>query len=488
VIKKSEIAPAEWNAFRQLGRSLYDDEFTFMRLRDGGAAGSTDIANTRELDRKFREGYAALQRGDALRARELFEQVIAGDPKYSGAHFNMALALLGQNRFNDALLEFRREEEIAPEDARPYQAAATFLTRLHRRADAAQEWRKLLKVDPKNRDAALTLSQLLSADAKFSEAAEVLEKALTSAPDSPSLQFALGMAYVKNGQGEKAASLLRAGAEAKGSADAVNPTMLNDAAYALAESISQLDLAKQFAEKAVADLELKSASSAPDQAGLEITYQLALTWDTLGWVFFQTGDLNRAESYIRASWILAQQAVVGDHLGQIYEKQGKKAAAVHLYELALETSSLRMVPAVSNAIFPATADTSKLTDILARYEKLTGRKKPTIITKRLPSGEWSLTPAEELSRARRTDITKPAGLSGSADFLIIFGPGKVESLQYVSGDKSVESLTDKLLAAKYRVEFPTGSKAKLVRRLSVSCQSVCSAVLLPLDQAMLPQF
>ena len=71
----------------------------------------------------------------------------------------------------DALAEFRKEQEVTPEDARSYQAPAMFLTYVGRNDEAIQEWRKLLKIDPKNRDAALALSQLLVEKGKCHQSA-----------------------------------------------------------------------------------------------------------------------------------------------------------------------------------------------------------------------------------------------------------------------------------------------------------------------------
>ena len=65
---------------------------------------------------------------------------------------------------------------------------------------------------------------------------------------------------------------------------------------------------------------------------------------------------------------------------------------------------------------------------------------------------------------RAIKLGKQPNLSGTAEFSIGFALGQVESIEYVSGEESLESLTDKLKAAHYQVGFPTGSKAKILRR------------------------
>src|ERR1700728_3675133 len=103
VIKKNEVPLAEWDGFRKFGRSLYDDEFNFMRL-DGPSAtvmGKADNPNTDDedknlsLDDMFSEGASALQRRDFRRAQQLNERVVAKDPKYKGAHFQSGCGSAG---------------------------------------------------------------------------------------------------------------------------------------------------------------------------------------------------------------------------------------------------------------------------------------------------------------------------------------------------------------------------------------------------------
>ena len=114
--------------------------------------------------------------------------------------------------------------------------------------------------------------------------------------------------------------------------------MWNDIAYNLAESKLDLDKAQQYAESAVratvaalGKIDLQHVT--PGQ--LRQVTSIAASWDTLGWVHFQKGDLDIAERYIRAAWLLDQNGEMGDHLAQIYEKRGEKDRAIEAYALAL---------------------------------------------------------------------------------------------------------------------------------------------------------
>jgi len=98
-----------------------------------------------ELQRKCKEAAEALQSHDTMRAREVIQQVIAVDPKFSGAHLILGAALWAQNHLEDALAEMRKEEEVSPNDTRPVQSAARLATFLRRGDEAIMEWRRLLK-------------------------------------------------------------------------------------------------------------------------------------------------------------------------------------------------------------------------------------------------------------------------------------------------------------------------------------------------------
>ena len=73
-------------------------------------------------------------------------------------------------------------------------------------------------------------------------------------------------------------------------------------------------------------------------ADLQLPLRISAYWDTLGWIYFKMGDLAQAEGYLNSAWQLGQDGVVGDHLGQVYEKEKKLPAALHMYNLALEAN------------------------------------------------------------------------------------------------------------------------------------------------------
>ncbi len=478
VVKQNEVPLAEWDGYRKFGRSLYDYEFTFMHLNGASAtvvADAEDVDKDLSIDDMFSEGNSALQRRDFRRAQQLNEKVIAKDPQYEGAHFNLAAALLAQSKLDEALKEFRKEQEISPTDARSYAIPAAYLLQMGRNDDAADEWRHLLKADPSNQMAASSLAMLLYQQEKYSEEVTALEPVVKAEPDNSSLLTQLSRAYIKAGQSEKGAAGFEKLVEQKGD----DPDLLNTAAWTLAENKISLDQARQYAEKGVKKLEEQGRSEDSVEAGLRLTYELSLVWDTLGWVYFQQGDVKRAESLIRPAWLLAEHEVVGEHLGQIYEKEGRPKEAARMYELSLAAMS---PPHGRMEGFSPTDRTKayekRTAEVTARYVKLTG-KKPTNEIRRLPNGQWTMTSGEQLRQQHEVKLTSEKKIAGTAQFLIMLRPGKIESVEYLSGDDDLESLGEKLKVAHLSLEFPPESMATLTLKAEVRCWATagCTATL-----------
>ncbi len=491
VIKKSEIPVGEWDGFRKFGRAIFDDEFSFIRLNqidaslgnNGENSAKEDQTDENNIDRLFDRGKDALQRRDSRRAQELFEKVLEKDPQHRAAHLNLGIALMAQNRTAEALSEFRKEEEISPADPQSFQMAAAVANFRGNEDEAIVELRKLMKVDPENTTGAAALGDLLSGQGKYAEAVEVLENALKAVPDSSSLQYRLGTAYLKTDQKDKAVPYLSKAAEQP---DA-DPMILNNVAYALADSKTSLDLARQYAEKALTAVEQRSAIDvdSPDK-GLRVSYQLSLLWDTVGWAYFQSGDTEHAENFVRPAWSLGLDPVVGKHLGEIYEKQGKTKMAARAYELAFaanETPPVIRRGFASASLGESNARETLNKELTIRYKRLTGKTPAIRETLRLPNGTWTKTVVDQLTQLRTIHFAKRAAESGSAEFIVVFAPGKIESVKQVTGEKALGTLMEKLDARSFHVEFPTGSQAKILRRAEVDCfpLSGCMAVMMPVS-------
>jgi tetratricopeptide (TPR) repeat protein len=497
IIKKSEVPLSSWDAYTKFRKALAEERDRYINLASGAneyPAGEepvkADTAGTKanaktdgtesnatsrpspqdivdeaarrnpEAGRYMQQGLEAADRRDMTQAEESCRKVIALDPKYPSVHGVLAWVYLQQRNLEGALKELQLEMEYHPELPGTYQMLSQIYASRKRKDEAIEVCRKWLKADPGSREAALQLAKMLSDGNKNVEAITVLENAIKISPDSPSLQYALGDLYLKEKQTEQGVALLKKAISFDSPSE-----VLNSVAYALAEANVELELANEYGDKALAQTEAFSMKAADDQEGLKSARQLGAIWDTMGWIYFRRGEYEKALTYARAAWLLGQRPAVGDHLGQIYEKLGKKPEALHAYKLALASANGNMA------------------EVRKHYEQLSGDKASDVDVPRLrrsTNGSYEPAPTEELSRMRTAKLTSSPHASGSAVFTIVFSPVKPNEVKYVSGDESLKAMSSQVASAKLKVEFPDLGPFQIFRRAMLVCSTVtgCDAVML----------
>src|SRR4029077_9997239 len=147
------------------------------------------------------------------------------------------------------------------------------------------------------------------------------------------LLLSLGEAYIGLGSKEKGLAAL-----AKAVQINPEPETLNGAAYSLGDNNVLLDDALGYAEEAVRQTEGATSKIVLNDFTIDdvgLMPALASYWDTLGWVQFRKGKYTLAETYLNAAWSLLNAPMIADHLGQVYEKDGKKHEAAVAYSRAL---------------------------------------------------------------------------------------------------------------------------------------------------------
>ncbi|MGA9528194.1 MAG: tetratricopeptide repeat protein [Terriglobales bacterium] len=282
---------------------------------------------------------------------------------------------------------------------------------------------------------------------KYQEALPSLEKAASLAPDDASCQVRIGQAYLNLEQDDKAMAAFE-----KAIKISATPSIWNDIAYQLALKGSHLDLARRYAESAVSGTaaRLRNVSlSQLSQRDLGLVISLGSYWDTLGWVAFSEGKLDLAETYVSAAWQLGRRGDEGDHLGQIYEKQGKKQEAERMYALAL------------NARRPEPETRARLAALVGGENKVDAAVEEH---------------RTDLHQERTFKMANSSKLEGSADFFILQGVGPdlgaiLEDVAFVNGNEKLKALTDEVRSAKLSQKFPEQEPVKIVRRGILSCKA-----------------
>jgi len=477
VTKKNEVPSSARDDWKKFVKTIDDETNTYISVK-GENDSQTQEANQQypvdvftgrdaEAMRLFQNTQQLGQRGDFAGVIENIHRVLSIDPKFPRAWLMIGYANLSMRRNDDAMDAFRKEMELNPNDDLSLRQIATAMIAMGQRKSAIEVYKKLLKVAPKDLDAALNLGSSLLASERYSEAVTEMEPLVKLHPDNERLLEILGNAYLNADQKEKGIATLEKAIEVD-----PKPSNMNDVAYELASSNVNLDKAEQWAIKAVEAEENEAASIAlqdlePNDLGHMGT--LSAYWDTLGWVYYQKGDLQKAERYLKASWELMQRWVVGDHLGQVYEKTGKLELASQTYGTAMSAGNASE-------------------ELRHRYQRLTeqhpalGRK----VAQARPThgAPSSMSGADALSQMRTIRLPKITSASGSAEyFVLIRNDGKPVETKFISGLEALRDAGKALANAKYPQTFPEGSKARIVRRGIVMCQpfSGCNIVLMPVD-------
>src|SRR5207245_10271938 len=114
------------------------------------------------------------------------------------------------------------------------------------------------------------------------------------------MQVGVFDACLKLGQDDKALAAIDRAIEIS-----ATPLVWNNIAYQLSVKNTHLDKAQQYAESAVAataaglrNLSLEQLN----QRDLALVPSLVAYWDTLGWVFYAAGKLDKAAKYVHADW------------------------------------------------------------------------------------------------------------------------------------------------------------------------------------------
>ena len=394
-----------------------------------------------ELDES---GRAAMRTGNFPLAIELLKRAVEVDPQHKYAWNNLGLAYLATRQDSDAIAAFQKAAAVNPYDEFAYNNLGRAYWQDRKYDEAAAAFHKQLEVNPLDKFAHANLGQMYAEWHKYDEAAPELEKAVSLSPEEPSLQVSLGDAYLNLGQDDKAITAFDRAVELS-----ATPLVWNNIAYQLSLKKAHLDKAQQYAESAVAATAaaLRNLSlNQLNQRDLGLVPSLVAYWDTLGWVLYAQGNLDKADQYVSAAWLLGHHGEVGDHLGQIYERLGQKDKARETYALAL--NGLRPIPETRDRLAALVGGSAK---VPAEVQKAN----------------------VELQQTRTIPIPRAGNLSGSAEFFVMLSGGvsgvSVDGVKFISGDEKLRAMGEPMRHAKFPVVFPDSTPTRVFRRGVLSC-------------------
>jgi tetratricopeptide (TPR) repeat protein len=445
-LKQTQLPAERLQDYRAFAAATKSDAAQTMSLETevAGAPAIPDSVKTEDL---FQAAEAAAKNGNYATAEQLLRRIIEKEPKHKTVRRQLGFVLAQERKLSEAIEVLKEQIKMDPFEDYAYNLLGRVYWQQQDYVHSEEAFRKQIEVTPLDQYSFASLGQMLVEARKYKEAIPELEKAISLNPDAEMLQVSLGRAYLNLGETQKAIAAFEEAIKLDRS-----PLTLNNVAYFLSEKGAQLDKAQQYAESAVTSVannlrNVETANLTLDDLGN--VSSLAAYWDTLGWVYFQKGDLDAAEKYIKAAWSIQHDGDQGYHMGMIAEKRGKKDEAIRLY--AQSSASLRVTPEAREGLSRlAPADSvQKLLDV-AKAEL----RDSNVVNL------GQLMPA----------LKAPA----EAEFYVVFAPDSMRTAQvvdvkFIKGVESLKPLAAQLKTMKSQLVFPDNSPTKIVRRGALLC-------------------
>lgn len=190
--------------------------------------------------------------------------------------------------------------------------------------DAAMVLKKLLKNNPNNYQVLFNLGDALRISNNQEDAIKYYKKAIDSifyeSEKYWPIYYAIAVSYDKNNQWIEAEKNLKKALKLSNR----HPQVLNYLGYSWLKYGINTD--------AAAAMILEAYEKEPNDS---------IILDSLGWVYFKTGDYKNAINYLeKASELDPQNAVITDHLGDAYWQGGRKNEAIFQWERAIKQKGI----------------------------------------------------------------------------------------------------------------------------------------------------
>lgn len=455
-LRQHELPAIRVQDFRAFVAATRADEGQTLAI-ESSVAGTPTIPESVKVEELVQAAQAAAKSRNYPMAEELYKRVLEKDPKHKDARRQLGWALFVQRKFEPAIATLREQVAINPFDDFSFNLLGRIYWVQQNYTEAETAFRKQIEITPLDESSHSNLGRMLVEWRKYKEAIPELQQAISLNPEEEFLYVSLGRAYLSLGDTAKGVEILDQAIKR-----APGQSVWNDVAYFLATSKVQLDKAQQYAESAVTAVATNLRNVELENLTIENlgdVASLGAYWDTLGWVHFQKGNLETAEKYVSASWIVEQHSEVAYHLGMIYEKSGRKDEATHMYALA--TAADNLVPEARESL-----------------ERMVGRQQVQAMWKKA---------SEELRDSHTVRLgPATANVKGTAEaqfyIALTLGPSrsaKVTEVKFIRGDEKLRPLESALKSGNFKLVFPDETSTKVIRRGTAFCDaSGCSFLML----------
>jgi len=451
-----ELPADRQNDLEAFQRTVATDFDQVVVVSNAGAVGPEGL--TGKADEKMDAYRTAYASGNYQAAAELALSVIKAEPNHKSAYADLGRAQMAMGEFPKAATTLQKAVELNPYSPDAFANLGIIYAAMDKNAEAEKAFRRQVGINPLDARAHGLLGHFLLEQKKYAEAATELEKA--TAMDPSAYGFVdLGKARVNLGKLPQAQEAFDRALELS-----TSPSIQNEIAAALAMHKTGVDRAREIALAAestlttrLRDLNLTDLK----RQDLPLVNQLGECWDNLGMVEQQAGHAAAAERYFAASWELTQNGTAAHHLGQLYERAGKRAQAIDYYAFA--DASPRPEPAARARLSALMGANAYATKVMAKRS--------------------------ELGNLRSFPVPGARG-EGTGEFFVMLGAGaRVEEVRFVSGDASAKAMAESLKKVAFKMTVPDdGTEVRLFRRGILVCfpatkttPNSCDFILIPPD-------
>jgi tetratricopeptide (TPR) repeat protein len=487
LLRKAEIPPDRFDDFQAFRNTVIDDEKQTLTFANSSPT-SGSVPSGMSADDLYQAGVDAANRRNWPQAVRFYEAAAVKDPDHEGLWNALGRAYIMLQQYNRAIPALEKAIAKNAYDPFAYNNLGLSYAGLGRYDDAIKQYQKQIEINPLDQYAHGNLASIYQMQKKYALAQKEYQTALKITPKAFALNIGLGNADLGLHQDDAALEAFQKVLE-----KIPSPVTWNDVAYYLADNGSHLDLAEQYSRNSIRTIEAQLDAASldtvgPVQAGLAVS--LSAYWDTMGWIKFKQGDMKAAEAYIHAAWMIEDASDMGDHLGQIYEKEGRRADAIHTYALTLDCleppleTRGRLAALIGDAKVGAEKNSAR-PDLAARRSLKLPNPQEIDATAEywilLSPGSQPNTSSVEAAKfiAVDDDYEKPA-IGNSAGTKSSVGNSQVDTTKSngTSDAKLQAALAanaTSLRAAKFPYFFPAGEATKIVLRGVLACSNITNS-------------
>jgi tetratricopeptide (TPR) repeat protein len=264
-------------------------------------------------DALYSLGLLELETGQYRAGEKHLRQLLTLEKRVQSAYYYLGYAAIKQDHDAEAL-EWFRKVESGDFWSQSQLHAAEIMVR-QGRIDEMQDYLRVLR--QKNPQAAVAFflieGEVLTSAGYLEEAYRVYTQALETEPDNEDLLYARALLAQNLDWFDHAEQDMRHILRN----DPDNVRTLNALGYSLADKTDRYEEALGYISKAL--------KQTPDDPAII---------DSMGWVQFRLGHLDKARSYLERAWDMTKDSEIGAHLGEVLWEQGEHAAARGIWDEA----------------------------------------------------------------------------------------------------------------------------------------------------------